>query len=154
MFDLESLRPLIEGVQDLVYSELNKTLVEGETLEWRPDKAGWVQGVLGAFNTPLIEVTENLWGQEIITTVTAWQTLIDDKLVNDHFTWVGKSSAVTPIYTLMYTPRPYKYYRKGSYIKLKAPTGGCVVYAFQVYYLEIDDVDVLRRSIKELFGVI
>jgi len=158
---IESLRPFLRGIDELAWFVVNKSLNPGESIEFRPGKAGWLVDIAVVVDTPYLSVKHNYWGQDIEYSI--YSVYVYGNLsTNVAYNYVTKYDTVNNIYSMAYAPRPFKYYTKSAYIKITAPlinpitlvpitTPATITYLL-VHYLEITDLDELKKSMQEVLG--
>ena len=120
MTSIEELLPVLEGINEELFTRENVVLPPGESFEWRAASDGWMIFCMGTCNQKHARITHNIWVKEVSFSPYECYTL---GLVQANTTHVycAKYDTDNNIYALIYSPRPYKFFRKNNYIKITAP---------------------------------
>lgn len=160
MSDIESLRPLLRGIEELNWQRLAMTLPPGERAIWKPNKAGWLIDWTLVATNPAITIEHNFWGQKITYTITQAYTYYlgvgtdpPSSVPNPAFNWISKWDAVLSLYSIVYTPRPYDYYTDQMYIEIiNNETTPITIVGVNVHYLNLLDEAEYKESLREIFA--
>lgn len=149
---IESLRPFLRGLSEALYSETGLVLKPGGIYEWKSGRRGWLMSALASCSSPYATIIHNFWGQEArYTLVEIYSSGMTTP--NDEYNWISVYDTANNIYTALYAPRPYKYFRENSRIAIYNPTPNEIrLHAAVFHYLEIMDEEEFMRSLREILG--
>jgi len=150
---IEALRPFLRGLSEGLYGQANIILKPEETFEWKTEKKGWLMSAIGSCNSPDAVIIHNFWGQEIRYPLRGILP-ISGTLPNNEFNWISTYDTTNNVYTALYAPRPYKYFKEGSRIAIYNPTSNPItIYMVGFHYIEIMDEKALLESLRQIFMV-
>lgn len=158
--NLETILPLLKGVEEQSLYKSLKTLAPTEYLDFYPHKKGYLIDASCIVNSPYVRVIQNFWGQELSYDIYTIYAIAGVTIPNNAANYSPKYDVINNIYSLIYTPRPYKYYNDNAYIKVIAPsidptTGlpivtSLYVYVFLVHYIQIENMNDFKESLKDV----
>ena len=161
MLSIEELLPLLDGVSEQRYVISNAVLKPGEYIEWRASLDGLLSYVFGYFNNRYASVSHNIWIKELSFSPF---TVFSLGLVQETncAVWCPKYDTTTNTYALVYSPRPYKAFKKDNFIRVTAPTVDPLtgtpittqtVVGLDMQYIYITSRQKFVESLRSILGV-
>jgi len=148
-----------KGIRESAFTEVQKTVDPGKSIEWKADYDGWMAEVALISTSPYTRIVHDVW-------VGPWSYTLYElymqglTLENTSYNYIVKYDTTNNIYAMAYTPRPYKSFRRGNYVRITAPTkdevtgaviNTPIVVTFLVEYIEIYNKTLLESTIMEFF---
>lgn len=157
---LELYRPFLRGIEEKTFAPGVTVLNPDGELEFKPSELGWLVECAGVSNSPFAIIKQNFLGQS--SSYSVYSVYAFSKVVtpNNAVPFTPNYDLVNNVYSVLYTPRPYKYFNKTAYIIIVAPSVNPItglpivttttIYGFSVDWIEITDLEEFKKSLKDI----
>jgi hypothetical protein len=160
MPSIEELLPLLDGLKETYYAKSNVVLSPGQYHQWVAEHEGWLVYAMGRVNQRHATISHNIWIYPLEFTPFILN-LYGFTLPNDGTIWISHYDEVFDQYFTQYTPRPYKRFHAGDYLRITAPTRNPItglpittdtILDLGLILVYIINKDKFQTSLKDIFG--